>query len=297
MNTRTIEIFLDLVQTRNITKTAQRLYLSQSTVSKRLQALEEELNCNLIYRAKGRREILLTRQGEQFITVAERWRNVFEETESLKNASLSTIMVGISESAYYSFIAPFIRSFLGRHNDVKIVANIYNSDRIYDLMDSHMLDYGIVAYESERAGIIKQCINRQRFCIVRYTKSPTPNQTISPQDLDPAKEIRFTGGNFRGMKHWRETWFSGRMKSHLELNTIQGIVPFLQGSDYWVLCTEGMAAALAEQVSLQIYQLQNCADVWEIFFLKKELEEGKKALAADIFEKELFQYISSCHAK
>lgn len=72
MNYRTIEIFLDLVQTRNITKTSQRLYLSQSTVSKRLQALEEELNCRLIRRTKGKREILLTRQGELFINVAER---------------------------------------------------------------------------------------------------------------------------------------------------------------------------------------------------------------------------------
>ena len=122
MNYRTIEIFLDLVQTRNITKTAQRLYLAQSTVSKRLAALEEELGYSLIQRTKGRREILLTRQGEQFISVAERWKNLFEETESLKNASLSTIMLGISESSYYGFIAPFLRRFMEAHSDIRIVA-------------------------------------------------------------------------------------------------------------------------------------------------------------------------------
>ncbi len=291
MNYRTIEIFLDLVKTRNITKTAQRLYLSQSTVSKRLAALEEELGSSLIHRTKGRREILLTRQGEQFISVAERWKNLFEETESLKNASLSTIMLGISESSYYGFIAPFLRQFMEAHPDIRIVASIYNSDQIYQMMDNHTLDYGIVAYESERAGISRQCISRQRLCIIRYSEKPKAGETISSQDLDPAKEIRFTGGNFRSMNHWRQSWFSGRNESRLELNTVQGIVPFLDGTDYWAVCTPSMAASIARNVSLQIYALDGCADTWELFFLKKESEREKQTAAASIFEKELFDYV------
>ncbi|WP_425755340.1 LysR family transcriptional regulator [Ihubacter sp. rT4E-8] len=293
MNYRTIEIFLDLVQTRNITKTAQRLYLAQSTVSKRLAALEEELGYSLIQRTKGRREILLTRQGEQFISVAERWKNLFEETESLKNASLSTIMLGISESSYYGFIAPFLRRFMEAHPDIRIVASIYNSDQIYQMMDNHMLDYGITAYESERAGISNQCISRQKLCLIRYSAKPEEGQVISAAALDPAKEIRFTGGNFRSMNHWRKTWFSGKNESRLELNTVQGIVPFLDGTDYWAVCTPSMAASIARNVSLQIYQMEDCADTWELFFLKREGEEAQKTTAAMQFEAELFAYVEA----
>lgn len=291
MNYRTIEIFLDLVQTRNITKTAQRLYLSQSTVSKRLQALEEELNCRLIRRTKGKREILLTRQGEQFIHVAERWKNLFEETESLKHASLSTIMLGISESSYYGFIAPFLKDFLERHPDVRIVASIYNSDQIYEMLDSHMLDYGIVAYESERAGLKLQCISRQKLCIIRWDPEPLPDQKISPAELDPSKEIRLTGGNFRSMNYWRKNWFGGKMESRLELNTVQGIVPFLEGTDYWAVCTPSMAASIARNISLQIYQLEDCPDTWELFFVKKGSEGEGKITAAEEFEQELLDYV------
>ena len=295
MNYRTIEIFLDLVRTRNITKTAQRLYLSQSTVSKRLAALEEELNCTLIRRTKGRREILLTRQGEQFISVAERWKNLFEETESLKNSSLSTIMLGISESSYYGFIAPFLKEFLEDHADIRVVASIYNSDQIYQMLENRTLDYGIVAYESERAGIQRQCISRQKLCIIRYCENPKEGEimSISPEELDPAKEIRFTGGNFRSMKHWRQSWFSGKSESRLELNTVQGIVPFLDGTDYWAVCTPSMADSIGRNVSLQIYQLQDCDDTWELFFLKKESEGEKQTAAAAAFETELFAYVQA----
>ena len=42
MNLAEIETFLMAVETKNITKTAENLFLSQPTVSHRLKALEEE---------------------------------------------------------------------------------------------------------------------------------------------------------------------------------------------------------------------------------------------------------------
>ena len=42
MDHKDITIFLELVRCRNISKTAENLYLSQSAVSSRLKALEEE---------------------------------------------------------------------------------------------------------------------------------------------------------------------------------------------------------------------------------------------------------------
>lgn len=290
MDYRTIEIFLDLVQTRNITKTAKRLYLSQSTVSKRLQALEEELNGSLIRRTKGKRETLLTRQGEKFIPVAERWKALFEETESLKQASLSTILLGISESSYYGFIAPFLRNFWEAHPDVRLVANIYNSDRIYEMLADGRLDYGIVASESERVGIRRQCISRQGLCIIRYDEDPQAGRTISPAELDSAKEIRFTGGNFGSLVRWRQNWFGGRMESRLELNTVHGIIPFLEGTDYWAVCPPSIAAEVARHIPLQIYPIADSAGVWEIFFLKKG-EKGSPA--GEAFEQELLRYVET----
>ena len=48
MNLADIETFLMIVKTKNITKTADNLFLSQPTVSHRLKLLEEELKVKLI---------------------------------------------------------------------------------------------------------------------------------------------------------------------------------------------------------------------------------------------------------
>ena len=50
MDHKDITIFLELVRCRNISKTAENLYLSQSAVSSRLKALEEEMGCQLVHR-------------------------------------------------------------------------------------------------------------------------------------------------------------------------------------------------------------------------------------------------------
>ena len=124
MHYRDIETFLELVRTRNITKTAEHLFLSQSTVSNRLKNLEDELGYQLIVRAKGHRTIQLTRQGEEFISIAERWKNLFEETELLKNSSLSTLRIATSESTYYEIIAPFLCTFFSEHPQNKVGADL-----------------------------------------------------------------------------------------------------------------------------------------------------------------------------
>ena len=82
MNYKDIEVFLELVRCRNITKAAENLYLSQSAVSNRLKSLEDEMGVQLFLRAKGHRIVELTRQGGEFIPVAERWKALYEETEA-----------------------------------------------------------------------------------------------------------------------------------------------------------------------------------------------------------------------
>ena len=86
MQNKDIEIFLEIVQSRNITKAAEHLFLSQSVISTRLKKLEEELGYELFTRSKGVREMELTRQGREFVSIAVRWKNLFEEAVSCGSA-------------------------------------------------------------------------------------------------------------------------------------------------------------------------------------------------------------------
>ena len=57
MDQETLLIFLTIVSTNSVSKAAEQLYISQSSVSKRLQQLETEIGVPLITRKKGTRGI------------------------------------------------------------------------------------------------------------------------------------------------------------------------------------------------------------------------------------------------
>lgn len=57
------EVIAVLSKTRNITKTANLLFLSQPALTKRIQAIEEELGAQLLVR--GRRGSKFTLEGER----------------------------------------------------------------------------------------------------------------------------------------------------------------------------------------------------------------------------------------
>ena len=76
MQNKDIELFLELVKTRNISKAAENMFISQSVISTRLKSLEDELGYALFHRARGIREIELTRPGREFVSVATRMHNL-----------------------------------------------------------------------------------------------------------------------------------------------------------------------------------------------------------------------------
>ncbi|MBF8376955.1 LysR family transcriptional regulator [Alicyclobacillus mali] len=70
METKDLELFLAVARNRSISRTADQLYMSQSTVTNRLQRLERDLGCQLFTRTPG--GVQLTEEGKRIYPLAER---------------------------------------------------------------------------------------------------------------------------------------------------------------------------------------------------------------------------------
>ena len=95
MQIKDIELFLETASSRNITKASEQLSMSQSVVSTKIKKLEQELGYPLFVRNRGGREIELTREGQEFTSVARRWLDLFEEAELIgENALRPQLIIG-----------------------------------------------------------------------------------------------------------------------------------------------------------------------------------------------------------
>lgn len=297
MQYKEVETFLEVVRTRNITRTAELLYVSQSTVSNRIKSLEEEVGCQLIVRTRGHRIVQLTRQGEEFVQIAARWKELFDETERLKSSSLTALRIASNESTYYTWIAPFLRTFFLHHPGGKVTVHICDSELVYALIERNQIDFGFASFDSARNGIRSRCIDRQPLCVIRYSEHPVPEQSLHPSALDPAKEIRFIGGFFASMNTWHEHWFGLDRSCPLEINTSRGIIPLMEHSDYWAISPMGVALDLARKMPLQIYRLEEPPEDWQIYMLRRQGAGPGSIELCRLFEKELLEYINNIHSE
>src|SRR6056300_139577 len=91
-----IDTFLDLVDTRNFNKSAERLNITQSTVSARMNALENQIGKKLFKRSRAGTE--LTAAGIAFEPHARglrhSWSEALRTARSSENVDLATTHIG-----------------------------------------------------------------------------------------------------------------------------------------------------------------------------------------------------------
>ncbi|MGH8822600.1 MAG: LysR family transcriptional regulator, partial [Rhodoferax sp.] len=109
MNLRFVEAFVWVARLESITRGAEKLSLTQSAVSNRVAALEEELGVTLFDRRE--RSLKLTLAGGRFLQYAERLlalqREMKTELGSPEQLPLSLRIGGI-ETALHTWLIPMI---------------------------------------------------------------------------------------------------------------------------------------------------------------------------------------------
>ncbi|MCL2010386.1 MAG: LysR family transcriptional regulator [Synergistaceae bacterium] len=114
--------FCEAAKTGNVTKAAERLYVSQSAVSQSIMHLEDKLGCKLFNRSK--RGIQLTPEGEVLFSYVNNAvsliENAQEKISSMKSLRDGAIKIGASDTACSLFLLPFLNNFNMAYPDIRI---------------------------------------------------------------------------------------------------------------------------------------------------------------------------------
>lgn len=146
MNTEFLKIFLTIVSEGNLSKAADKLFMTQPTLSRQLAEMEEHLGVKLFER--GKRQMMLTEAGLMFEKRAKEILELIDQTESeLKqnpNQLVGVIRIGAGESNASHFLAHLIEKFIESYPSVTFELFTGNADNIKEKIDSNQLDCGIL---------------------------------------------------------------------------------------------------------------------------------------------------------
>ncbi|MDV7718379.1 LysR family transcriptional regulator [Pediococcus ethanolidurans] len=154
-----IETFLALATSKNYTQAADRLYISQSSLTKRIQKLESLMGVQLFKRTT--KSVELTFYGEIYADYAHQINNLQIECNRKINTALTqnkNLIIGSIPSIGQYEIIDLISDFI-KISDIHCQIITRPSGKLEDLLRTHQLDFAF----------IREVKNTQLFKKVPYT--------------------------------------------------------------------------------------------------------------------------------
>lgn len=292
MNYELIRNFVTVANTLNITRSAEILFVSQSTVSHRLQLLEAALGHDLIERGRGKRLASLTDQGKAFLPIAEKWLSLWQETELFRTeAPLQHLRVGCVSSLVTCLLSDFTVAFSASHPNIRLSIQVLSTEEIYQLMNRNLLDIGIVLthlpHQSLRAHTL---LSEKMYCVCNNSDLPADSK-IDPSQLDPTKEIFLNWGVEFAL--WHDYRFPDGAKPRLSVNEIGLIANALQKYDAWSIVPETVADLFFEKGICKKYRIKNAPPNRMSYVLTAALPASSTAELTKLYLTELEESIAS----
>lgn len=148
MNLDLWKIFYEVAITKNISKTSEKLHISQPAITKQIKNLEEYLKCKLFIRTQ--KGVILTNEAEMILTDIKQGLNAFELAEKkikADNKLLSgTIRIGIGATLTKTFLMNYIRTFHKKHPNIIFEINSDPTSVLKEKLKSGKIDFIIAKF-------------------------------------------------------------------------------------------------------------------------------------------------------
>ena len=295
MNINDVAIFLAIIRTRSISKAAESLSLSQSTISHRLKALETSLGIILVERHRGRKDVKLTAEGEAFVELARKWSSLHEETQKLREGSprLRLTLGGVDSANYYIF-PPLFRRLI--HNDPPLELNIRtnHSTEIYAMLQAGELDVGFVNHETQSSCFDVVPVLEERFFVIRPKTGDNPPEPVNPGDLDPSREILHAW--FPEFQVWHDHWWEPDKRAVARVNVPSLLQAFFDDETVWGIVPESVAKVLTKANPLQVHEILTPPPNRTVYCVTNKYARVRNSVAMQIFRQQLDVFLHTLNA-
>lgn len=165
------KILMTLNETKNITHAAEKLYISQSSLSKKIIALEKELDTEILIRK--RQGVSFTPEGEIILEKSIKASKILNEMRGKlieqKGYVTGTLNLGVSINYAHYSLPSVLASYSEKYPHVKTHVSTEQSRNIYLKALNGDIDVAIIRGEYNWKGE-KILISREKVCAIKSIK-------------------------------------------------------------------------------------------------------------------------------
>lgn len=146
MDTASLKTFLTIADTGSFSLAAERLFLTQPAISKRIRSLEQELGARLFDRVG--RQTLLTPAGDVFYqraqTILQQLEDSRREIDNLSGRIAGTLHIGTSHHIGLHRLPPLLKRLHQQYPDLNLDIHFQDSEAVYHDVQTGKLELGII---------------------------------------------------------------------------------------------------------------------------------------------------------
>lgn len=141
MNFQSMEYFIAIAQERNFTRAAERLHVTQQSLSAHIASVEQELGCQLLIR---RIPLELTHAGRVFLSYATTWQESLntmkKEFSDISDNQKGQLRIGLGFTRSHIIMPTVIKAFQEKYPNIEVVLfestrqNLWSAEDSLDLV-------------------------------------------------------------------------------------------------------------------------------------------------------------------
>lgn len=195
MDIKQLESFVAVVNHKSFSRAAEKLFMTQPTITNHIQKLEEELETALLNRTN--KKVSLTKAGEILFQHANNILNIKQTAQYELNdykGKVQGILEICSSSIPSQYILPgLLKTFVDQHRDVSFLLHQKNSQHVINDILSGQINYGIVGglYEHPSLAYIDFFDDHLTLVASSQKHIPCPEDGVMSKDLLKSEKIIF----------------------------------------------------------------------------------------------------------
>lgn len=255
MDTQSLQTFIALAEYRNFTRTADFLFIAQSTVTNRIAELEKEIGKQLF--ARNKRKVTLTQEGELFLPYAKRILELSDtgirNVNALKKYK-DTYRIGSTNTIYECHLFPVIKEYMDSHPEHAVKITLGHSNSLLQAIQDNLLDvaysylpfyhseYNCEVFATDNLVLVTSYNNN------RYCNGITQEHLIHSNYLYCHFALQEVGRFIREL-------FPPHFQFGFEIDNGTKLIPYLLTSDGVSFVPESIAAPYIKQKQLKCIEL------------------------------------------
>lgn len=167
MNFQTMDYFVAVAEERSFTRAAERLSVTQQTLSAHIAGVERELGVRLVRRTVP---LTLTYAGEQFLGYARRFqageRAMRREFKDISGNERGLLGIGVASTRGHMLLPRAIARFQTEHPGIDVLLREGENQELIDLLKEGGVDIAVATVPPDEPGLVVRPLRSERIVLL-----------------------------------------------------------------------------------------------------------------------------------